>query len=625
MEQNKLSPRTLLIWGLIMASGAILLFTGITNESLWYDESYTGALVKQSLADIINITGGDNHPPLYYLILRIFTWIFGNTVFSLRAFSVIGALSLAALGIGPVRRAMGDRTGILFTILTLTMPITISMAQEARMYTWAAFLVTGSALYGYFCHNEGKTKDWILFGVFSATAAYTHYYALLAIMFIWAIIFAAMIIKKKKLLPYLYTATAMVIAYIPWLFKLLGAVNRVKGSYWIPPVTRDIIERVFTYPFSNKFTVPVSPSLPAFGYMIAAIIISWGVLSQITRKDKNAFMAVISILTYLFTIIAGIAASWIIRPVLVERYMVPALGLFIMALSYGMANLGKNITPTVIAGLLILAVSGIQVQHTLANRFNGPMKEAVQTLQVQPDDIFLHTDEHTIGTFSYYYPNNMNYYYVRQGNGGFSNFDAFRPNGVIIRSLDEIPKDRQVWLVYRSGGTDSFSAPTWVNTGKLKSEGSPVVFRLPLSWYNFMVYKTRFPESSSTKTDVKEEAFGNLTVRTNGFRNDTGRAIVLLYENGPMDQAPSMSRVVEIKADKAEAIFENLPWGNYAVLVFHDGNNNQTFDMKNNLPTEGIGYSNQLTAPSGSPEYEKSMISLDKTNLTIDIPIFYFD
>ena len=77
-----------------MAAGAVLLLTGITNEGLWYDESYTGSHVRQSFSSIIHITGGDNHPPLYYLALRVFTLVFGNTVFTLRLFSVIGARAL---------------------------------------------------------------------------------------------------------------------------------------------------------------------------------------------------------------------------------------------------------------------------------------------------------------------------------------------------------------------------------------------------------------------------------------------------------------------------------------------------------------------------------------------------
>ena len=622
MEQRRLSPGFLLVWWGILAAGAILLFTGITNESLWYDESYTGALVKQSFSNIIHITGGDNHPPLYYLTLRVFTLIFGNTVFSLRTFSVLGALSLAALGIGPVRRALGDRTGLFYTILTLTMPITISMAQEARMYTWAAFLVTGSALYGCFSFLEGKTKDWILFGVFTVAAAYTHYYALLAVALVCAIAFVAMAVKKKKLVPYLCTAAAMTLAYIPWLFNLLGAMNRVKGSYWIPPVTGEVIRKVFTYPFSNKFSIPVMPGLPEFGFMIAAIIISWGILSQTAKKDKNVLMAVFAISIYLLTIITGIAASWLIRPVLVERYMIPVLGLFIMALAYGMANPGKNVTPAVIGGVLILLVSGVQIQHTLRNRFNGPMREAVQTLQVQPGDIFLYTDEHTIGTFSYYYPDHMNYYYVGKGNGGFSDFDAFQPNGVLVRSLNEVPREQQVWLVYRQGGIDTTSVPSWVRSGKLKSEENPVSFRLPFSWYSFVVYRAKFPEAGSEEPASGDAILGNLVVRVDGFIDNKGNAIVALY-SGSMDEPPVRSQTTPIKDGGAEVKFINLPNAEYAVIAFQDENCNLDVDSVNGVPMEALWYSNHPAGPKGRPEFDQCSFSVLTEESSVEFSVFY--
>ena len=91
----------------------------------------------------------------------------------------------------------------------------------------------------------------------------------------------------------------------------------------------------------------------------------------------------------------------------------------------------------------------------------------------------------------------MNYYYISQGEGGFSNFDAFRPNGVVVRSLDEVPKDQRVWMVYRPDGIDTVSVPIWVRTGKLKVEGSPRAFRLPYSWYGFTVYKAAFAQTGS--------------------------------------------------------------------------------------------------------------------------------
>lgn len=626
MNQKKLDLKYSIIWALIMAAGAILLFTGITRESLWYDESYTAAIANHTLVDIINITGGDSHPPLYYLMLRVFRLVFGNSVLSLRTFSVLGALALAAWGIGPVRRALGDRTGLIYSIVTLSLPITLAMAQETRMYTWAAFWVTGSALYGYLAHRDSKTRDWAIFGLCSLAAAYTHYYALLAVLMIFALLLLGFIIEKKKVLPFLCVAGAVVAGYIPWLIKLAGQMSRVTGSYWIPKVTGQVIKNVFVYPFSNKFSIPQSQSLVSLAFLLVAVLILWGIISRIIRRDESVKMAILATGAYILTIGAGIVASNVIRPVLVERYMIPVLGLFILGLSYGVANLGKKVMP-VIACVLIMAVSVPQTYYTMTNRFNGPMTEAAAYLtpQIEAGDVFVHTDEHTLGTFCYYFPNNTNYYYQREGFGGYSNYDAFKPNGLLINSLDEIAKDHRVWLVQRFGASDTVTASGWMGSGLIRPDGAPTVFQIQPSWYSFSVYKATIGEPGTAGTTESAAGSGTMTVKISNFRNDQGNALVLLYNQDPMTQAGLLNQLAPIKGGQAETTFSDIPYGNYAVMVFHDENNNQQADLNNNVPTEGFGYSNNFLPPGGPPEFEKCKIRFEANNSEISIPIFYFD
>jgi len=50
----------------IFIAGMVLLFIGITNNTIWYDEAFTGSLVRHSFVDIVRISAGDNHPPLYF-------------------------------------------------------------------------------------------------------------------------------------------------------------------------------------------------------------------------------------------------------------------------------------------------------------------------------------------------------------------------------------------------------------------------------------------------------------------------------------------------------------------------------------------------------------------------------
>ena len=479
----------IIAWIVIMAAGTALMFIGITHESLWYDESYTAALTNHSLWDIIIITGSDSHPPLYYLVLRIYSMLFGSSVLALRTFSVIGTVALAALGIGPVRRAFGNRFGLIYSFLIFALPITFSMSQEARMYTWSAFFVTSSALWGYLAYLDGKRKDWIIFGVTSLFAAYTHYYALLAAIIIFGLLLLMMLIKKKKMASYFITAGIMVAGYLPWLFMLAGQVKRVTNSFWIPPVTGQVIKNTLIYPFSNKFSFHLSLNLVQIGFLIAALFIVFGILYRIIKKDKNGSMAIFAVGVYALTILAGVIASYIIRPVFVERYMMPVLGLFVIGIAYGIGSMGKKVLP-VIGCLLILGISIPQINFTINYQFNGPMAEATEYIEsvIQPGDVFLHTDEHTLGTFCYYFPENEQFYFQKEGTGGFSNYDAFLPTGTMIDSIDDIECDGTVWLIQRYGSADTSSMRKWLSSGDIKYAGISKPFGIDTSWYSFMVY-----------------------------------------------------------------------------------------------------------------------------------------
>lgn len=517
MDKKKLSLAFLIAWIVIMVAGTVLMFLGNTHESLWYDESYTGALVNHSIPEIYNITGGDSHPPLYYMLLHIVTLIFGNTVFVLRAFSAIGVAALAALSIGPVRRALGNRFALIFAVITFALPISLAMAQEARMYTWAAFFVTGSALWGYLGYKEGRLRDWILFGVCTLAAAYTHYYALLAVVMICAILLVMMLTGKKKMLPFLCTVGAAIVLYIPWIIKLAAQASRVASNFWIPPVSGQVIKNMLFYPFSNKFSSPLPPPLPKFlpsffsksfvdiAFYVSVALILFGIIYKLIRKDETVKMAILAVGGYVLTLGAGIAASFIIRPVLVERYMVPVLGLFILGLSYGIGSLGKKVLP-IIGCAVIIAFSVPPTNYLMSNRFNGPMTEAVEYLepQIQPGDVILHTDEHTIGTFSYYFPDTMNYYYVREGYEGFSNFDAFLPIGVIIDSLSDIGEGHRIWLVRRFGAPDTITAREWLSKKELLPKSAQKIFSIDgTSWYSFSISQMALGNiSDSTKSST---------------------------------------------------------------------------------------------------------------------------
>jgi len=68
----------------------------------------------------------------------------------------------------------------------------------------------------------------------------------------------------------------------------------------------------------------------------------------------------------------------------------------------------------------------------------------------------------------------------------------------------------------------------------------------------------------------------------------------------------------DIKGKNSSFEIKNLPAGKYAVRFYHDENLNQV--METNLvgkPTEGYGFSNNVTGRFGMPPFEKWLFDLN--------------
>ena len=86
----------LLISILLLATG--LRFRKLDQQSFWNDEGNSARLSERSLPLIIEGTASDIHPPLYYLILRGWRELLGDSEFGLRSFSAFtGVLTVAAI------------------------------------------------------------------------------------------------------------------------------------------------------------------------------------------------------------------------------------------------------------------------------------------------------------------------------------------------------------------------------------------------------------------------------------------------------------------------------------------------------------------------------------------------
>lgn len=126
------------IWQILVVCFLIRLVS--LNQSLWLDEAISANVAKNySYSEIIkDFSPHDFHPPLFYLILKGWTSVFGNSEISLRMPSVI--FSLVTIYI--VYLLVGPSAGGGAALLAGLNPLFIYYSQEARMYSMVTMLTT---------------------------------------------------------------------------------------------------------------------------------------------------------------------------------------------------------------------------------------------------------------------------------------------------------------------------------------------------------------------------------------------------------------------------------------------------------------------------------------------------
>lgn len=118
------------------------------NQSLWLDEATTALTSKMSLDYFFNnFMQGDFHPPLYYLVVSLWTLLFGYSEISLRLPSVIFAVLTVYMTYLIAKESQKQNLGnitwpIVPALFLATSGLHIYYSQEARMYSMAAFLVS---------------------------------------------------------------------------------------------------------------------------------------------------------------------------------------------------------------------------------------------------------------------------------------------------------------------------------------------------------------------------------------------------------------------------------------------------------------------------------------------------
>ena len=146
------ASRALLALAIIVVGGVSLRMYGLYGRSMWFDEGFSWRTVQFPFLEMIERIGRDNHPPLYFILLKLWTAAFGESLVALRSMNLaVSALAMVGIYLWAVEAFArdGDRArarwiGLVGAALFAVSMYQIRAAWEIRMYAMGTALVAVS-------------------------------------------------------------------------------------------------------------------------------------------------------------------------------------------------------------------------------------------------------------------------------------------------------------------------------------------------------------------------------------------------------------------------------------------------------------------------------------------------
>ncbi|MBN2328062.1 MAG: glycosyltransferase family 39 protein [Candidatus Omnitrophica bacterium] len=284
------------LWGILLVQIVMNGFF-LSKRTLWVDEAYSAILARRSIAEIHRSLRFDAGPPLYYDLLHIWRYLFGESEWALRSLSLFMAV-FTTLGVYlAARRFWNRRAGLFAACFAAFTPLSAAYALEARNYTlFAAFsLAFGVSLIRFI--RQGGRRTLIVCALSALALVYVHNMG-------WFIglaggLSALLFLRdRKRWLALLLSGFAVVLFYLPWVPTLLAQMDNTDRTidwvrnFWSPWA----IVNSFSSFIPGGYTLAYL-QLPAFPYgmqavnaLLFVIIFLLSAVSTVREKDRCAAM-----------------------------------------------------------------------------------------------------------------------------------------------------------------------------------------------------------------------------------------------------------------------------------------------------------------------------------------------
>ncbi len=316
---------------LVLLLGLVVRLGGLFSRPIWYDEAFSLLFSPISISEMVSATLGfsgggaaENHPLGYYVLLKFWLEVWGNSVWAARLLSIMFGILTVYLIYELAKVLVGKEKAWVVALFVAVSPFHVHYSQEIRMYALMTFALALATL-SLFKGMDGGKKWW--WGIFAVAAALAQYAQQLSGIYLACLALIPVFRRDKKAVLYTFLGgIGAVVLYLPWLVHLPDQIASTQ-VYWVQV---PLLSRFLTTFLAFVAGLPLNGVWLWVGFGILIIVLVFGGMASVRilrGKDSEQIRGIW--FAYLATV--PVIALWgisQIRPVYIERALLTSAVMF---------------------------------------------------------------------------------------------------------------------------------------------------------------------------------------------------------------------------------------------------------------------------------------------------------
>lgn len=438
---------------------AYMFITPLNHLICHIDEYFTLSVSTLPISDIITVNTWDVHPPLHYLmgkaVYKLSAMVGLDYLFGMKILSIIPYILILIISATKIRKDYGWFAAGLFAFSLAVMSEFFSYYLTARMYSWAIlFVLLAFLFFKDIIGSESSSRtSWILLTIASVLAAYTHYFAAISVICIYLILlFYIVTYRNEELKNWAISVAAGIVLYVPWIFSLINQLTQVKSANWIPQVNLDTAILSLGH-FANGTDILFS--IIAVLVLIVIVLIYAKESRNIEQKNQIDILSGIGV--YLGTLILAILISFIFKPILIVRCLLPTSAIMWLAISIMVSKIeNRRMFLISFALIVLILISGVATTVSTNNSLyqsGSTQKEIMDNITHDNNSMIIIPSQNMIMYFLKYanesdmYCLNVSHVFGDNMNRLHKLYDFKNYNGSEIDSLIANNTDKNIYII----------------------------------------------------------------------------------------------------------------------------------------------------------------------------------